>query len=40
MNLTMAQVSHHAEMLFELDIKMHIMNETLCEIMWSLSTEH
>ena len=33
----MAQVSRHEEMLFELDMKMHIMNETLCKIMRSLS---
>ena len=37
LNLTMAQVSRHEEMLFELDMKMHIMNHTLCVIMWSLS---
>ena len=33
----MAQVSRHEEMLFELDMKMHIMNHTLHVIMRSLS---
>ena len=33
----MAQVSRHDEMLFELDMKMNIMNHTLCVIMRSLS---
>ena len=33
----MAQVSRHEEMLFELDMKMHIMNHILCVIMRSLS---
>ena len=37
LNLTMGQVSRHEEMLFELDMKMHIMNHTLCVIMRSLS---
>ena len=37
LNLTMAQVSRHEEMLFELDMKMHIMNHTLHVIMRSLS---
>ena len=33
----MAQLSRHEEMLFELDMKMYIMNHTLCAIMQSLS---
>ena len=37
LSLTMAQVSGHEEMLFELDMKMHIMNHTLHVIMRSLS---
>ena len=40
LNLTMAQVSRHEEMLFELDMKMHIMNHTLWVIMQSLSEVH
>ena len=40
LNLTMGQVSRHEEMLFELDIKMHIMNHTLHVIMRSLSEVH
>ena len=37
LNLTMAQVSRHEEMLFELDMNMCIMNQTLHVIMRSLS---
>ena len=34
----MHQVDKHSEMLYEMDIKMTIMNETLQQLMWSLDT--
>ena len=36
LNLTMHQVSRHSEMLYEMDIKMSIMNKTIQDIMWSI----
>ena len=36
LNLTMHQVDKHSEMLYEMDTKMLIMNNTLQQIMWSL----
>ena len=36
LNLTMHQVNKHSEMLYEMDMKMLIMNETLQQIMWTL----
>ena len=36
LNLTMHQVNKHSEMLYEMDTKMLIMNNTLQQIMWSL----
>ena len=36
LNLTMHQVDKHSEMLYEIDTKMLIMNNTLQQIMWSL----
>ena len=35
LNLTMHQVSRHSEMLYEMDTKMFIINNTLQHIMWS-----
>ena len=32
----MQQVSRHSEMLYEMDIKMFIMNKTPQDIMWSI----
>ena len=34
LNLTMHQVDRHSEMLYELDIKMNIMNKTMQQLMW------
>ena len=36
LNLTMHQVDRHSEMLYEMDIKMTIMNKTIQHIMWNL----
>ena len=36
LNLTMHQVSRHSEMLYEMDTKMFILNNTLQHIMWSI----
>ena len=36
LNLTMHQVDRHSEMLYELDIKMTIINKTIQEIMWNI----
>ena len=36
LNLTMHQVDKHSEMLYEMDTKMHIMNNILQQIMWNL----
>ena len=36
LNLTMHQVDRHSEMLYEMDIKMTIMNKTIQEIMWNV----
>ena len=36
LNLTMHQVSRHSEMLYEMDTKMFIINNTLQCIMWSI----
>ena len=36
LNLTMHQVSRHSEMLYEMDTKMFIINNTLQHIMWSI----
>ena len=35
-NLTMHEVSRHREMLYEMDTKMFIINNTLQHIMWSI----
>ena len=35
LNLTMHQVNRHSEMLYEMDIKMSIMNKTIHQIMWN-----
>ena len=37
LNLTMHQVSRHSEMLYEMDTKMFIINNTLQHIMWTLN---
>ena len=34
LNLTMHQVSRHGKMLYEMDIKMFIMNKTFQDIIW------
>ena len=36
LKLTMHQVSRHCEMLYEMDTKMFIINNTLQKIMWSI----
>ena len=36
LNLTMHQVNKHSEMLYEMDTKMLIMNNTLQQLMWSI----
>ena len=36
LNLTMHQVSRHSEMLYEMDTKMFIINNTLQHIMWTI----
>ena len=36
LNLTMQQVSRHSEMLYEMDTKMFIINNTLQHVMWSI----
>ena len=36
LNLTMHQVNEHSEMLYEMDVKMLIINRTLQQIMWTL----
>ena len=36
LNLTMYQVSRHTEMLYEMDTKMFIINNTLQHIMWTI----
>ena len=36
LNLTMHQVSRHSKMLYEMDTKMFIINNTLQHIMWSI----
>ena len=38
LNLTMHQVDRHSEMLYEMDIKMTIMNKTTEEIMWNVDS--
>ena len=37
LNLTMHQVSRHSEMLYEMDTKMFIINNTLHHIMWNIN---
>ena len=37
LNLTMHQVDRHSEMLYELDIKMTIMNKTMQQLMWKFN---
>ena len=36
LNLTMHQISRHNEMLYEIDIKMFIINSTLQHLMWNI----
>ena len=36
----MHQVDRHSEMLYEMDIKMTIMNKTIQQIMWNLDSMH
>ena len=38
LNITMHQVSRHSEMLYEMDTKMFIINNTLQHIMWTKDT--
>ena len=38
LNLTMHQVDQHSEMLYELAMKMTIMNKTIQQVMWSIDT--
>ena len=40
LNLTMHQVSRHSEMLYEMDTKMFIINNTLQHIMWNIDALH
>ena len=39
-NLTMHQVSRHSEMLYEMDTKMFIINNTLQHLMWNIDVLH
>ena len=39
-NLTMHQVSRHSEMLYEMDTKMFIINNTLQHLMWNIDALH
>ena len=39
-NLTMHQVSRHNEMLYEMDTKMFIINNTLRHLMWNIDVLH
>ena len=39
-NLTMHQVSQHSEMLYEMDTKMYIINNTLQHLMWIIDALH
>ena len=39
-NLTMHQVSRHSEMLYEMDTKMFIINNTLQYLMWNIDVLH
>ena len=36
LNLTMHQISRHSEMLYEMDTKMSIINNTLQHLMWNI----
>ena len=36
LNLTMHQISRHSEMLYEMDTKMFIINNTLQHLMWNI----
>ena len=38
LNLSMHQVDRHSEMLYEMDIKMTIMNKTIQETMWNVDS--
>ena len=38
LNLTMHHVDRHSEMLYEMDIKITIMNKTIQEIMWNVDS--
>ena len=38
LNLTMHQVDKHNEMLYEMDMKMTVMNKTIQHIMWNLDS--
>ena len=38
LNLTMHQVSRHSEMLYEMDTKIFVINETLHHIMWNIDS--
>ena len=40
LNLTMHRVSRHSEMLYEMDTKMFIINNTLQQIMWFIDALH
>ena len=39
-NLTMHQLSRHSEMLYDMDTKMFIINNTLQHIMWTIDALH
>ena len=39
-NLTKHQVSRHSEMLYEMDTKMFIINNTLPHLMWNINALH
>ena len=40
LNLTMHQVSRHSEMLYEMNTKMFIINNTLQHLMWNIDALH
>ena len=39
-NLTMHQVGRHSEMLYKMDTKMFIINNTLQHLMWNIDVLH
>ena len=40
LNLTMHQISRHSKMVYEMDTKMFIINNTLQHLMWNIDAMH